>query len=80
MKAPRQHPRDARSPAGRPKVRSASIRPGGKDGLTLTPTERRKKNQLMKQFSRAGRKGYEVSSGSSPAFRENYDKIDWDKS
>lgn len=73
------HPTQKKSPAARPNVRSASIRKLGKDGNSLTPTEQRKKDTLMKQFSKFGRKGYNVSSGSSEEYRANYDLIDWGK-
>ena len=70
------HPHDTRSHPSRPNVRSGSMRKGGRDG-GFTPTEQLKKNRLMKQFARSGRKGYEVSSGNSEAFRRNFDLIDW---
>ncbi len=57
------------------KIRSATIRKLGKDGSTLTPTEKTQKNKLMRQFSKFGRKGYEVSSGNSAEFREGWDRI-----
>ena len=65
------HPLEERSG----KIRSATIRKLGKDGSTLTPTEKYQKNKVMRQFSRCGRKGYEVSSGNSAAFREGWDRI-----
>lgn len=46
----------------------------GKDGTTLTPTEKAKKDRLMRQFSKRN-KGYAVAI--SEAFKENYEKIDW---
>lgn len=62
------HPLDERSG----KVRSASIRKLGKDGPSWTPTEQRTRDRLLKQFARAGRKGYEVSSGNSEAFQDGW--------
>lgn len=69
------HPLDERSG----KIRSATIRKLGKDGPSLTPTEKTQKARIMRQFSKFGRKGYEVSSGNSEAFRRGYDGIDWSK-
>lgn len=71
-KKPSAHPHDGKSPASRPTVRSATIRKGGRDG-SFTPTEIRKKNQLMRQFQSHGRKGGEMFSGNSKAYRDNYD-------
>lgn len=71
------HPHDVKT--FRKETRAATIRKSARDG-GFTPTEQRKKNQLMKQFSKYGRKGYEVSSGNSPEYRANYDLIDWSKS
>jgi len=55
-------------------VRSASLRKTGKDGTTWTPTEQRKRDKAMRQFSQRA-KGYGV--GISDAYREGYDSIDW---
>lgn len=63
---------DVRTRGG--KVRPATIRKSAKDG-TFTPTEQLKKNSLMKQFAKFGRKGYEVASGSSKEYRDNYDAV-----
>jgi hypothetical protein len=71
------HLLDEKSDPKQPKVRSASMRKLGKDGTTWTATERRKKDILMRQFCRTGRKGVEVASGNSEAYRANYDGIDW---
>lgn len=71
------HPLDAKSSPARPTVRAGPMRKLGKDGTSWTPTEQRKRNQLLRQFTRTGRKGGEVSSGNSEAYREGYDAIDW---
>lgn len=70
---------DKKSDPKQPTVRSASMRRQGKDGNSLTNTEKRTKNRLMKQFMRTGRKGAEVSSGNSEKYQANYDLIDWGK-
>ena len=75
MKPRQTHPLDKKSPASRPNVRSASMRKLGKDGPSFTPTEKRKKDRLMKQFSRMGRKGYEISSGNSQAYQDGWERI-----
>lgn len=51
-------------------------RKSGRDGPTLTPTERTHKAQLMRQFLRVG-KG--TGLGVTAAFRDGYDAIDWSK-
>lgn len=71
-----RHPLDAKSK--QPKVRSASMRKLAKDGTSWTPTERLKRDRLMKQFAKKGRKGYGLS-GNSPEYQRNYDAIDWGK-
>lgn len=48
----------------------------GKDGPSYTPTEQRKKDRLMRQFSKRA-KGYAVSI--SDAYRDGYDQVDWGK-
>jgi hypothetical protein len=63
----------------RKETRPATIRKEARDGTSWTPTEQRKRDKLMKQFSKYGRKGYEVSSGTSKAYRDNFDLIDWSK-
>jgi hypothetical protein len=72
------HPLDSRSPAARPNVRSASMRKLGKDGTTWTPTEQRKRDQLLKQFTH-GQRGYNLAEGNSEAYRANFELIDWGK-
>lgn len=44
------------------------------DGPSWTPSEARKRDRLLKQFS-ARAKGYAI--GCSQEFRDNYDSIDW---
>jgi hypothetical protein len=58
-------------------VRSASMRKLARDGKTWTPTEERTRDRLLKQFCKAGRKGVEVASGNSEAYKANFDLIDW---
>lgn len=74
MSEDKTHPHDVRT--FRKETRPATIRKNGKDG-SLSPTEQRTKNRLMKQFAKSGRKGYELASGVSKEFRENYDRIKW---
>ncbi len=69
------HPLDVRSSPARPTVRSASMRKLGKDGTSWTPTEQLKRNRLLRQFTRTGRKGSEVSSGNSEAYKEGWERI-----
>lgn len=71
-----KHTQEGRSDPKRPKVRSASIRKSAKDGTSFTPTEKRLRDRLMRQFSKQA-KGYAV--GVSEAFKANYDAIDWKK-
>lgn len=77
MSSKQKHPLDEKTRGG--KVRSAAQRKLAKDGKTWTPTERLKRDQLMRQFMRTGRKGAQVSAGNSEAFREGYDQINWRK-
>lgn len=79
MSAKQPHPLDSKSSASRPNVRSASVRKLGKDGASWTPTEKLRRDKLMRQFMRAGRKGAQVSAGNSPAYMAGYDGIDWSK-
>lgn len=51
-------------------MRSASLRKLGKDGNSLTPTEQRKKNQLMRQFMRNPE-----GSLNTEAYRAGYDAM-----
>lgn len=67
------HPLDERKGG----VRSPHIRKLAKDGTTWTPTEQVTRNRVMKQFCKAGRKGVEVSSGNSEAYKKGYEGIDW---
>jgi hypothetical protein len=64
------HPLDQRSHPSNPNVRSASMRKLGPDGASWTPTERRQKDRLMKQFTKL-----EGQAGNSDAFREGWDRI-----
>jgi hypothetical protein len=68
------HPRDKKSDSSSPNVRSASMRKEGKDP-GWTPSELHKRNRLMKQFCRSGRKGVEVSSGNSEAYMDGWERI-----
>lgn len=54
-------------------VRSATIRKEGRDP-GLTPTEKHRKDQLMRQFVRG-----DGAKGTSPEYLANYDAIDWSK-
>ncbi len=65
-------------PIGSDKARGKSRyqRKAARDGNTLTPTEQRQKNQLMKQFMKDPECG---GLGRSQQFIENYDLIDWGK-
>lgn len=49
-------------------VRSASMRKLARDGKTWTPSERRRRDQLMKQFCRL-----EAGSASTEAYRRGWD-------
>ncbi len=51
-------------------VRSATIRKGRRDP-GLTPTEQRRKNELMRQFIRGG----DGPRGNSPEYLEGWDRI-----
>lgn len=53
-------------------VRSATIRKLAKDGTTWTPTEQRTRDKCLRQFCAAGRKGVEVTSGNSEAFKRGW--------
>lgn len=68
------HPLDGHSPASRPSVRSASLRKLAKDGTSWTPTEQRKRDALMRQFTKAG-KGVAVRSGNSPEYQEGWERV-----
>ncbi len=46
----------------------------GKDGTSWTPTEKRKRDRAMRQFSKRN-KGYAI--GISDEYRAGYDAIDW---
>ena len=72
-----KHPLDKKSHPKRPNIRGASVRKLGKDGPSWTPTEKLKRDRLMRQFMRTGRKGAQVSAGNSPEYMANYDLIDW---
>jgi len=68
----KKHPLDQRT-RGK-ETRSASLRKLAHDGPSWTPSEKRKRDRLLKQFS-ARAKGYAV--GLSAEYRNNYDSIDW---
>lgn len=53
-------------------VRSASMRKLARDGKTWTPTEKRTRDRLMKQFCRL-----ESGGGNSEEYRRRFDLIDW---
>jgi hypothetical protein len=55
-------------------TRPATIRKLAGDGPSWTPTEKRKRDGLLKQFS-ARAKGFGV--GISQEYRDRYDEIDW---
>lgn len=59
-------------------VRSASMRKLAKDGKSWTPTESRKRDRMLKQFCKKGRKGV-AYSGNSEAYKAGWDAIDWSK-
>jgi hypothetical protein len=58
-------------------VRSPTIRKLARDGKSWTPTEQRARDRALKQFCRSGRKGVEVASGNSEAYKAGFDLIDW---
>lgn len=58
-----------------PRGKARSQRKSGRDP-GMTPTERTKKDSLMKQFCK---NTATVSCGASPEYRRNYDKIDWSR-
>lgn len=64
------HPLDERTRGG--KVRSASMRKLAGDGKSWTPTEERKRNQLMRQFMK-----HDVPLANSSEYQVGYDAIDW---
>lgn len=68
----RIHPLDQRT-RGK-ETRPATVRKLAHDGPSWTPTEKRKRDKALKQFS-ARAKGFAV--GISDEYRENYDGIDW---
>lgn len=47
----------------------------GKDGNSFTPTEQRKKNELMRQFMK--RTEQYADRDADAAYRAGYDLIDW---
>lgn len=59
-------------------VRSASMRKLAKDGKSWTPTEQFKRNKMLKQFCKLGRKGVALSAN-SPEYMAGYEGIDWSK-
>lgn len=71
------HPLDKKSNPKAPNARQAQGRKLAKDGKTWTPTEKLKRDKLLRQFMRTGRKGAQVASGASPEYRAGYDGIDW---
>jgi hypothetical protein len=62
-------------PVGAEAEKSVSQRKGRYDP-GWTPTERRQRDQLMKQFTSTGGEG---TRGNSEAYRRGYDAIDWSK-
>lgn len=64
-----QHPLNSKTGG----VRSPTIRKLAKDGTTWTPTEQRTRDRCLRQFCNAGRKGVEVSSGNSDAYKRGWD-------
>lgn len=70
----KKHFAEKRSDPKTPNVRSASLRKTGKDGTSWTPTEKARRDRLMRQFA-ARNKGYGVAI--SKAYRDGYDGIDW---
>lgn len=58
MKSRQKHPLDQRGKSLT--VRNGSLRKLARDGKSWTPTESVKRDRLMKQFSKRGRKGYGV--------------------
>lgn len=74
MKPGQAHPEDKKSSPSRPTVRSASLRHRARDG-SFTPTEKLKKDKLMRQFMRTGRKGAQVTAGNSPEYQEGWERI-----
>lgn len=69
------HVLNIKSAPSRPKVRSASMRKLSRDGTTWTGTELRQRGECLKQFCRFGRKGVEVSSGSSDAYKDGWERV-----
>lgn len=63
-----QHPLDEKTGG----LRSPTIRKLAKDGTTWTPTEQRTRDKCLRQFCAAGRKGVEVTSGNSEAFKRGW--------
>lgn len=53
-------------------VRPATIRRSGKDGASFTPTEKRKKDRLMRQFLKGSQDG---PRGASPEYCSGYDRM-----
>lgn len=64
------HPLDQHSHPSNPNVRSASMRKLGPDGASWTPTEKRRKDRLMKQFCKG-----DGPRGNSDAYRDAWDRI-----
>lgn len=77
MTQQKKHLLDIKSDKSNPNVRSASIRKLGKDGTSFTPTEKHKRDRLMKQFSNQ-QKGYGTRA-ITPEYAAGYDAIDWTK-
>lgn len=53
-------------------LRSSTIRKLARDGKTWTPTEQVTRDKCLRQFCAAGRKGVEVSSGNSDAYKRGW--------
>lgn len=73
MTEPQKHPLDVHT-RGKETRTTAHERKLAADGLSYTPSEKRKRDRLMRQFSKQA-KGYGCAI--SEQFRDNFDKIDW---
>lgn len=56
----------------KPRGKSAYRRKGSRDGGAFTPSEKRQKDALMRQFLKR-----DGQQGNSEAFKRNYDRINW---
>lgn len=69
-----RHPLDFKSSSSRPTVRNGSLRKSGRDGTSWTPSERLKRDKLMHQFCRNGRKGVELGNDTT-AYGEGWERV-----